>query len=447
MEKREQAISFGGVIILALVLPILLRSLNSVTKFLAGAEGRLAAIAVETNRPLGTMPAPWRALAQGGEEMGTFLDNRVGQVAALRPAQIRIDHIYDGYNVVNKNGNELVFDWAKLDAQVDKIRATGAMPFFSLSYMPTAISKGDIIDEPRDYNEWALVVQKTIEHYSGNKGLDGVYYEVWNEPDLFGKWTMGGKKDYRQLYTFASRGAQQARGVKPFKIGGAATTGLYENWVNSFFPYILDNRLRLDFYSWHRYDSNLDKYTEDVVKVDQLIQGHPYFSNVEKTITELGPDSEKGGSNDTNLGAAHLVAVARELMGKIKYGFTFSISGAWGILGKPREGAMQLLGKLGEQRLSVTGEGTWVRAIGGQKDFTYQVLLVNYDPKASHSEVVPVSFINLVPGTFILKQTILGGGTVQNEEATTEAVLQRSVPMTPNSVVLLELTPKQIVTN
>lgn len=432
---------------MALLLPVILQALNSISKLLVGAEGRLAAISVQTDRPLGIMPKPWQALAQGGEDIGTFLNNNTAQVTAIRPQQIRIDHLYDGYNVVSKSDNTLVFDWSKLDAQVEKIRATGAMPFFSLSYMPSVISKSDIVDEPKNYNDWQLVVQKTIEHYSGEKGLNNVYYEIWNEPDLFGKWTIGGKKDYRRLYTFASRGAQQARGVKPFKIGGAATTGLYDNWVNYFFPYILENRLRLDFYSWHRYDKNLDKFTQDVNQVGTLIDSHPYFADVEKIISEMGSDSKQGGDNDTRLGAAHLVAVAGELMGKIKYGFTFAVSGSWGILGKPRYEAIRFLNMLGDQRLSLTGTGSWVSAIGGLKNNTYQVLLVNYDPKNTHSEVVPVSFIDLKPGTFTLKQSVMLGGVVQSEIATTEAMLQKSIPMSPNSVVLLELTPKQITTN
>ena len=98
---------------------------------------------------------------------------------------------------------------------------------------------------------------------------------------------------------------------------------------------------------------------------------------------------------------------------------------------------------LGDQRLSLTGEGTWVKAIGGLKDNTYQVLLVNYDPQNAHSEVVPVSFMDLKPGTFTLKQSVMLGGVIQSEIATTEAMLQKSIPMTPNSVVLLELIPKK----
>ena len=440
--RRERLVSFVSIAGLALALPILLRLVNSVSRFFVGAEGRLAAITVEVDRVLGPMPQPWRALAQGEEDLLDFMDKAGPQVAEVKTQYVRIDHIYDGFNVVNREDGNLKFDWTGLDRIVDKIRATGATPFLSLSYMPLAISKGDIVDEPKDWNEWALTVQRTIEYYSGEKGIANVYYEVWNEPDLFGKWTMGGNKDYKKLYLYASRGAQAAQVSQTFKFGGPATTGLYKNWLDRFFPFILENQLRLDFFSWHRYDANGEKYNEDVENAQQWIESHPYFLNVEKVISKMGPDSEKSGQNDTRAGAAHLLAVTRELLFKIKYGFTFSITGPWGIINKPRYEALKLLSRLGDQRLAVTGDGTWVKSFGAKNGDTYQVLIVNYDPKESHSEVVPVTFVNLADQNFLLRQITMNGATLQNEIATTEAILQREIPMTPNSAVLLELTPR-----
>ncbi len=69
--------------------------------------------------------------------------------------------------------------------------------------------------------------------------------------------------------------------------------------------------------------------------------------------------------------------------------------------------------------------------------------MVNYDPRGEHSEIVPVTFVNLVNQNFLLRQIVMGGGTTQSEAATTEAMLQKEIPLTPNSAVLLELTPKQ----
>lgn len=440
-KKRQQWWSLVSVIALALILPAILRATNSVVRFLVGAEGRLAAIAVETDRPLGTLPAVWRGVAQGGEELETFLNGAEEEIAEIKPDYIRIDHIYDDFGVVSREGGGLKFSWERLDGVIGKIRETGAKPFLVLSYMPPVISSGSLVDAPRDWNEWAMVVQKTVEHYSGELGIEGIYYEVWNEPDLFGDWRMGGKKDYKNLYLFAARGASAARNVKSFKLGGPATTGLYKNWVEEFFPYIVENNLRLDFFSWHRYDGEAAQYAQDVEDVDRWIEGHPKFATVEKIITELGPRSEVGGANDSRTGAAHLVAVMRELMYRVKYGFTFAVRGSWGIVGKPRYQALKLLTSLGNQRLAVTGEGTWVRAIGAQTDTGYQVLLTNYDAKGNHSEVVPVTFMNLKEREFELRTTFLGGNSTTERVATGEAMLQKEVPMTPNSVVLLELDP------
>lgn len=446
MKKREQIISLAGVVMLALVLPGLLRLSNSVIRYVVGAEGRLSAIAVETDRALGPLPQPWRALAQGGENLPTFLDGNIAKISTLKPRYIRIDHIYDQFGVVKRGaGGVLVYDWSRLDKVVGQIQQTGATPFLSLSYMPPALASGDEVSEPKNWNEWSSLVQRTIEHYSGELKIPGMYYEVWNEPDLFGKWKINGKKDYKTLYFYSAKGAaaaQEMAGITPFKLGGPGTTGLYKNWIDGFLNYVLQNRLKLDFVSWHRYDLNLDAYTKDIEQADRWLESHPYFSSTEKIISEMGSNSEAGRENDTRLGAAHLVATMRELMFKIHYGFTFSVTGQWGVLGKPRYDALAMLGRLGTQRLAITGEGTWVRAIGAKDGETYQVLLVNYDPKNAHAEAVPVSFINLKEKNFILRRMTLGSPPLETEVATTEAILQHIVPMTSNSVVLVELEPK-----
>ena len=58
-----------------------------------GAEGRLAAITVEVDRVLGPMPQPWRALAQGEEDLLDFMDKAGPQVAGSQNA-VREDRPY-----------------------------------------------------------------------------------------------------------------------------------------------------------------------------------------------------------------------------------------------------------------------------------------------------------------------------------------------------------------
>lgn len=421
-KKAESWWSFAGVIALALILPVLLRGVSYLQRMMVGAEGRLAAIGVEVDHPTGPMPQPWRAVV---------LNNGLDDVnrLQLRPEYVRIDHMFDQYNVVSRGSDGgLVFNWADLDAEVDKIASLGAKPFFSLSYMPLAISNSDIWDQPKDWNDWATVVQKAIEHYSGEKGIDNVYYEVWNEPDVLGKWTMGGSKDYKNLYLYAARGANSAMGVKPFKLGGPATSSLFKNWTDGFFPYVQENGLRMDFFSWHQSDTNTATYDDNVTAVDKWLDSSPSLSQIEKVVTEVKVDGTKQGG-------AQLVAVSRDLMQKAKYGFSTAANGS-------TENGLLMLARLGETGLSVSGEGSWVTAIGATKGNTAQVLVVNSDPKGEHSEVVPVTFLDLTSNRFVLNEIFMDGTQTQENVATSEAVWQKEVPLTPNSAVLLELTPK-----
>ncbi len=131
-----------------------------------------------------------------------MLANVIPQISELYPKYIRIDNLYDFYNVVSRNDKgELILNFEKLDQTVCDIYATGAKPFFSLGYIPETISEdGSLIGKPKNWQEWSFLVQKTVERYSGRKTVlscgamydfwrTDIYYEVWNEPDLevFGK--------------------------------------------------------------------------------------------------------------------------------------------------------------------------------------------------------------------------------------------------------------------
>ena len=151
----------------------------------------------------------------------------------------------------------------------------------------------------------------------------------------------------------------------------------------------------MDFVSWHRYDLSAEKYQEDISLIETSLERNPKFAGIEKIITEMGPNSTAGHENDTNVGAAQTIAAQRVLMGRVNYGFNFAISGVLGIVNKPRYNGLKMLSALGKVRLPVTGEGSWVSAIAAKNDKTIQVLVTNYDQKNSHSEVVPISFMNL----------------------------------------------------
>lgn len=437
--------------------------LKVVREFFGQASGEPANLQVDTTAVLGPMPRPWRNLAQGGEGFDWRMGSLVPSVKALRPEYIRIDHIYDFYDIVKGTPGNLTFDFSKFDLVLDDIVATGAKPYIALSYMPPAISSGDIVAKPQRWEDWQLVIQKTVEHVSGQKGISDVYYEVWNEPDLFGGWKYGGEKNYITLYDYAARGAMNARGVKPFKIGGPAITALYKNWFDALMKHVIATNIRFDFFSWHRYSLDLDVYKKDMADARNWLTQYPQLENsVELHITEWGHDSAVHPGYDTTYGAAHSVAGAIEMIGVVDRAFAFEIQdgkdptgkeywGRWGLFthadfgskAKPRYSALRLLDRIGNQRLQLLGKGTWVKAAAAVNDAGHpQVILANFDRNGRNVENVPVTFTNIQPGTYVLTKEFLGGRKQTEEVATTAAQIQFHVAMSANSAALIELAPK-----
>jgi beta-xylosidase len=443
----------------------LVTNIGLIQNLLPRASGEPARLVINLDGDTGPLDPMWQNLAQGGENKDYRFAPVKDLIKPLKPQYIRLDHLYDFYDIVGRENGQLTFNWEKLDPVISDIRAAGALPYISLSYMPPALSSsGDITGKPDNWGEWQLVVQRTIEHISGRSGLNlpNVYYEVWNEPDLFGGWKTYGDKNYLELYQYSAQGAARAANTNSFKIGGPATTAPYQNWIEGFFTYAAANNLRVDFYSWHRYSYDVQTYIDDINLFKQNIRNYPNYFSVETHITEWGPNSENDPVYDGQLAAAHLIAVTAEIYPSITRAFAFEIQdgkdpggqeywGRWGMLThqdfgskpKPRYQAMKLLNQLGSQRLALTGQGTWVKAIAARKDRATQVLITNYDPEGRNTETVPVIFDNVEPGSFTLTQTFMGRSAQTIPLATDSARLRYNLPMSPNSVALLELTQNE----
>lgn len=422
--------------------PLSLYLLGQKTSFFQKAFGFNSNLVVDAGVILGGKTDSWRNLAQGGEERGRQLLSVSDKVKALRPSYIRIDHVFDYYN-----DQELV-------QIIQDITATGAKPFIALSYMPPQIAKGGNITEyPNNWSDWENLVQRTVEKISGRNGLNikDVYYEVWNEPDLFGKFKYSGSKNYLELYSHTVRAAMRSNGVNSFKIGGPATTSYYKNWFDRLISYTESNGLRLDFLSWHRYSKNLEDYEQDMIS---LI----HYPNRELIISEMGPNSENDKVYDGNFGAIHLIATTALLEGKIDRLFNFEIKdgvgsekywGRWGMLTnekwgtpeiKPRYRAVQFLNNLiGSSNLQIEGQGSWVKALAKRNEQKIQILIVNYDKYGKHSEAVPLKVTNLPSNTFTLKRIDFGGKVTQIPTTVTNNTWETSLYFEPNTASIFEM--------
>lgn len=450
-----------SVVAILLFLPLLLFATYQSAVLITRAIGTPANIVVDAKATLEPISTDfYHAFAQGGEESEDMIGPVINETKGLRPKIIRLDHLYDYYNVVQKNGDSLSFDWSRLDQAVNSILATGAKPMLSLSYMPQAIAQGgSVINPPNNWSDWATVVQKTIEHYSGKgeKNLGGIYYEVWNEPDLaqFGSWKMGGEKNYLTLYKWAAEGAKQASNVNYFYLGGPATTGLYKNWIIG----LAGSGYRVDFFSWHTYQYDPVRYLTDQQNIVSWLLPYPWHSLKPTMITEFGFTGDKSSLYGSTFAAAHTAAVIRQLIsGGPTYIFSFEIkdgpgqSNGWGLIGhqgsgkqkKPRYYIYSFLDQMAGTRLQLTGEGTWVTGYASRKDNTIRVLLVNFDRSGSHTETVPVTITNLDPGTYRYRERIFLGRDTEGEKIIgADGIYKESLYMGPQNIALIELTKKE----
>lgn len=449
--------SLVSILAILLFLPLLLFATYQSVTLITRAVGTPANIVVDTKAILEPINTDfYHAFAQGGEEAEDMISPVLSETKGLRPKFIRLDHLYDNFSVVSKNGGSLSFDWSRLDGAVNTILATGAKPVLALSYMPAAIAKGGVIINPPDnWDDWATVVEKTIQHYSGKgeKNIAGIYYEVWNEPDLavFGSWKMSGEKNYLTLYQYAAEGAKRAQNTNWFYLGGPATTGLYKNWILA----LASSGYRVDFFSWHSYLPDPKKYTTDQDNFITWLLPYPWHTLKPTLITEFGFTGDKSTLYNTTYAAAYTAAAIRQMIsGGPTYAFSFEIkdgpgqTNGWGLVGhqnagkklKPRYSVYSFIDQMVGNRLQVNGEGTWVTGFASTKDKTIRLMLVNFDKSGSHVETVPIKFTNLDPGNYSVREHFLFGADVKNTVPAVDGVIERKLYMAAQTVAIVEVT-------
>lgn len=467
ITRRQAAFQSLGLIILSLSLYGVLSQLPHIQTLFSQASGEPAQLIIDTQGVLGTLPTPWRYLAQGGESPQFQFTPILDKLKPLKPTSIRLDHLFDFYIKVSKDSSgELVLDFSQLDLLLKDLQELSITPFLSLSYMPPSLSQtGDVTDLPNDWRDWEQLVTATVEHISGRDQLniDGVYYEVWNEPDLFGQFKTYGPKNYLTLYQHTANAVTQAKNTNSFKLGGPATTNLYANWLTRFMDFVSRENLRLDFYSWHLYSDDPEAVTKSYRQFDTLMRQYPeYFFSVAPVISEWGPDSQINPLYDQAQAGAHAIHTYISLPPQLDQVFLFEIQdgldpqgqtfwGRWGLLSsvetgsqlKPRFQTLTYLNQLGTQQLSVVGHGSWVKALATKNEANeIKAIIANYDPKEVHHEASPITFIRLESTTYQLKiESLLNPLPLTFNITPVNQSYSHLLDLPPNSVFLLTLTP------
>lgn len=455
----NQKIKIIPIILLLSLLPFLLFAIQKIAEIRKKAAPIPANIIINTTNPQGPLNSNlWQNFSQGGEEAKDMIGPVATQIKTLSPKLIRIDHIFDYYDVYQSPGQ---YNFSKLDQVINSIISTEATPMLSLSYTPSSMAKNNQnASEPNNWDDWYQLVKTTAKRYSVDKKINNIYYEVWNEPDLFGGWHYSKNPSYTALYIQTTRAVTQGINNQAiYKIGGPATTAFYDNWVKSLFKTAKENNLRLDFISWHKYSKNISDFLIDFDKLNNILSDYPDYFGIERIITEIGPNSEPDNWYDNNLSAIHLLSLTTQLSGKIHKFFTFEIvdgptskskdSSGWGLLTHPDKGqipkprffAIQFLNRLQGQIVSSTGDGNFVTSLSTRNHNTIQTLIVNYDPDNIHHETFPITYKNLQPGKYELKYNYFPKSSLTKTIIITGDSYSQQFYLEPNTSQIIELTP------
>ena len=179
------------------------------------------------------------------------------------------------------------YDFHLTDEYLETIMLAGTKVFYRLGSKIEHASKKYGTLPPKDFKKWAIICEHIIAHVNegwGNGHHMGVeYWEIWNEPDLYGKCWGGTPEQFYELYAVASKHLK-AR-FPHLKIGGPAVTSFNEKWLRPFLDRIRDEKLPLDFYSWHRYAKNVDDVADSARRHRNLLDEYG-LTNVESNLNE-----------------------------------------------------------------------------------------------------------------------------------------------------------------
>ncbi len=311
--------------------------------------------------------------------------------------------------------NALVYSFFNADQICDFLLSIGMRAFMELSFMPNALASGSDtvfhykgnVTAPKDYDDWETLINKLVEHWVQRYGLPEVsqwFFEVWNEPNLDAFW----KKTQAVHFKLYHHTANAIKNVhKDLKVGGPATAD--NSWITEFKEYCNKNDVPADFISTHHYPTDaFGKPGDDTItqlskskrsalqkeakKVKKEAQGKPVYYT--EWCTSSNPFDEM---HDMPYAACFIIKTVIEANGIVEgysYG-TFSnifeenyfssipFHGGFGLMNiygipKPAYRAYQLLHRLGNELLKVSGEHDTVDVWMVRKNNTINIMITNW---------------------------------------------------------------------
>lgn len=237
------------------------------------AQSRTATLTLAFAQNQGPLEIDHIALGQGGLSPDPIWHSRVAEIRAVHPALIRL-FIQQYFDLMPRKGQ---YHFETLDRSVDDIVAAGAKPLMNIDFKPGVLfpTVDDRIVDPNSYKEWDDLVTQLVSHYQ-QRGLTGLYWEVANEPDIG---EMGGTpyrftaENYPSYYRHTIEAVLRADPTA--HVGGPALAGWKSPILPALIAYCAQNHVRLDFVSWHIYNSDPAAIENTIHSVEALLAPYP----------------------------------------------------------------------------------------------------------------------------------------------------------------------------
>ena len=196
------------------------------------------------------------------------------------------------------------YNFAATDAYVKGALDTGAEIIYRLGESIEHTKVKHYVHKPKDYKRWSEACIGIIRHYTegwaGGYKYPMRYFEIWNEPENRPVMWDGIDEDYYQLYATASRAIKER--FPKLLVGGPAVGGVGETREGRFYPsdfvvkfldFCKNEKLPLDFFSWHTYT---DDHTEYCLRARtfRALLDEKGFAKTESHLTEWNflPDNK-----------------------------------------------------------------------------------------------------------------------------------------------------------
>jgi len=316
--------------------------------------------------------------------------------------------------LIDHDGKPL-YSFFNADQVVDFLLSVGMRPFVELSFMPEALASGyktvfhykGNITPPKDYKQWATLMNRLARHWVERYGVEEVrewFFEVWHAPNLPAFWK-GTQADYFKLYRHT---VEAIKSVDPaLKVGGPATAK--NEWIEEFLEFCEKKKLPVDFVSTHHYPTDAlgnegdDTETQLATSRRAVLreQAQDTFRRARGTpvfYTEWNASSNpRDARHDEPYAAAFVAKTILEANGLVEgYSFwTFTdifeenyfpsvpFHGGFGLLTlhgvpKPAYRAFELLHRLGTEQLLVDGIHETVSVWAVRQETSVTVLATNH---------------------------------------------------------------------